>query len=211
MELFGELKSEILRRAHNANPCVEQYKRALESTNMQELCEVIKDNFIWCCYNNVIDGGILEKYKDDFVHEDIFYNENVERGFLLATATVEACGNATVWACGNATVEANGNAKVWAYGNATVEANGNATVWANGNATVWANGNATVEACGNATVRVYGNAKVMAYDNVYIYANSSIECKLNDEAIVYRYDTSTIQYVSDKLKFEKLGDAAPLP
>ena len=108
MELFDELKSELLRRAHNANACVEQYKRALESTNMQELCEVIKDNFTWCCYNNVIDGGILEKYKDDFVHEDIFYNENVERGFLLATATVEANGNATVCACGNATVEANG-------------------------------------------------------------------------------------------------------
>ena len=57
----------------------------------------------------------------------------------------------------------------------------------------------------------YGKAKVEAYDNVYIYAHSSIECKLNDEAIVYRYDTSTIQYVSDKLKFEKLGDAAPPP
>ncbi len=68
MELFDELKSELLRRAHNANACVEQYKRALESTNMQELCEVIKDNFTWCCYNNVIDGGILEKYKDDFCH-----------------------------------------------------------------------------------------------------------------------------------------------
>ena len=163
MELFEELKSEILRRAHNANACVEQYKMALKSTNMQELCEVIKDNFIWCCNNNVIDGWILEKYKDDFVHEDIFYNENVERGFLLATATV----------------------------------------WANDNAKVWANGNAKVEA--------YGNAKVEAYGNVYIYAHSSIECKLNDEAIVYRYDTSTIQYVSDKLKFEKLGDAAPLP
>ena len=177
MELFDELKSELLRRAHNANACVKQYKRALESTNMQELCEVIKDNFTWCCYNNVIDGGILEKYKDDFVHEDIFYNENVERGFLLATATVKAYGNAMVMAYENATVKAYENA--------------------------------TVKACENATVMAYENATVEAYDNVYIYAHSSIECKLNDEAIVYRYDTSTIQYVSDKLKFEKLGDAAP--
>ena len=48
-----------------------------------------------------------------------------------------------------------------------------------------------------------GNSTVKAYDNSYINCCSTIECVLKDNSIVRKWDTNTIQYVSDNLKFEK--------
>ena len=56
---------------------------------------------------------------------------------------------------------------------------------------------------GNSTVQAYGNSTVKAYDNSYINCRSTIECVLKDNSIVRKWDTNTIQYVSDNLKFEK--------
>ena len=216
METFEEFKKEILERAHKALACKEQYSRAYISTSEKELCDVIKDNFFWCCNNKVIDVYLIEKYNDTFSRNGIKCNVSVNEGYLVASdnATVEAYGNATVEAYGNATVEAYGNAtvvasdnaKVVAYDNAKVEAYGNAKVEAYNNAKVEAYDNAKVEAYGNAKVEAYNNAKVEASGNVYIFCHSSIECKLNDNSIVRRFDTNTIQYASDKITFEKINN-----
>ena len=66
-----------------------------------------------------------------------------------------------------------------------------------------ASGNSTVQASGNSTVQASGNSTVQAYDNSYINCRSTIECVLKDNSIVRKWDTNTIQYVSDNLKFEK--------
>ncbi len=58
-------------------------------------------------------------------------------------------------------------------------------------------------ASGNSTVKASGNSTVKAYDNSYINCRSTIECVLKDNSIVRKWDTNTIQYVSDNLKFEK--------
>ena len=58
-------------------------------------------------------------------------------------------------------------------------------------------------ASGNSTVQASGNSTVQAYDNSYINCRSTIECVLKDNSIVRKWDTNTIQYVSDNLKFEK--------
>ena len=192
METFEEFKKEILERAHKALACKEQYSRAYISTSEKELCDVIKDNFFWCCNNKVIDVYLIEKYNDTFSRNGIKCNVSVNEGYLVASD--------------NATVEAYGNATVEAYGNATVEAYGNATVVASDNAKVVAYDNAKVEAYGNAKVEAYNNAKVEASGNVYIFCHSSIECKLNDNSIVRRFDTNTIQYASDKITFEKINN-----
>ena len=224
METFEEFKKEILERAHKALACKEQYSRAYISTSEKELCDVIKDNFFWCCNNKVIDVYLIEKYNDTFSRNGIKCNVSVNEGYLVASdnatveaydnAKVEAYGNAKVVAYGNAKVEAYGNAKVVAYDNAKVEAYGNAKVVAYDNAKVVAYDNAKVRAYenakvvayGNATVEAYNNAKVEAYGNVYIFCHSSIECKLNDNSIVRRFDTNTIQYASDKITFEKINN-----
>ena len=122
MEEFEKLKSEILSRAKENGACVEQYKRAYNSTTARDLCDVIKDNFDWCCRNGVLDGDIIEQYKELFWYNKIYHNESVSVGYMIAT------GNATVEAYGNATVEAYDSATVKAYGNATVEAYDSATV-----------------------------------------------------------------------------------
>ena len=157
MKQFEEIKKEILERAHNARACTIQYKRAYQSENLETLCNVIKDNFWWCCRNNVLDGELIDKYKKIFSDNKIYHNVSIKSGFLLAS--------------GNSTVEASGNSTVQAYGNSTVEAYDNSTVEASGNS--------------------------------YINCRSTIECVLKDNSIVRKWDTNTIQYVSDNLKFEK--------
>ena len=221
MKQFEEIKKEILERAHNARACTIQYKRAYQSENLETLCNVIKDNFWWCCRNNVLDGELIDKYKKIFSDNKIYHNVSIKSGFLLASgnSTVEASGNSTVQAYDNSTVEASGNSTVKAYDNSTVKASGNSTVKASGNSTVQASGNSTVQAYGNSTVEAYdnstvqaygnstvkafGNSTVKAYDNSYINCRSTIECVLKDNSIVRKWDTNTIQYVSDNLKFEK--------
>ena len=173
MKQFEEIKKEILERAHNARACTIQYKRAYQSENLETLCNVIKDNFWWCCRNNVLDGELIDKYKKIFSDNKIYHNVSIKSGFLLAS--------------GNSTVEASGNSTVKAYDNSTVEASGNSTV----------------QAYGNSTVEAYDNSTVQAYGNSYINCRSTIECVLKDNSIVRKWDTNTIQYVSDNLKFEK--------
>ena len=100
---FPEIKQEILRRAHEARACKEQYGRACKSETMTELCQVIKDNFWWACNNKVIDCELLEKFKEAFAEHDIFVNVSVERGYLLCdSAMVKAYDSATVKAWGSA-------------------------------------------------------------------------------------------------------------
>ena len=141
MKQFEEIKKEILERAHNARACTIQYKRAYQSENLETLCHVIKDNFWWCCRNNVLDGELIDKYKKIFSDNKIYHNVSIKSGFLLAS--------------------------------------------------------------GNSTVEAYDNSTVEAYDNSYINCCSTIECVLKDNSIVRKWDTNTIQYVSDNLKFEK--------
>ena len=205
MKQFEEIKKEILERAHNARACTIQYKRAYQSENLETLCDVIKDNFWWCCRNNVLDGELIDKYKKIFSDNKIYHNVSIKSGFLLTSgnSTVEAFGNSTVEAFGNSTVEAYDNSTVEAYGNSTVKAYDNSTVKASGNSTVEAYDNSTVQAYGNSTVKAFGNSTVKAYDNSYINCRSTIECVLKDNSIVRKWDTNTIQYVSDNLKFEK--------
>ena len=217
---FEEIKEEILKRAHKAGACAEQYGRAYQSKSTEELMQVVKDNFHWACDYNVITPDLIERYREEFAANEIYLNVSTKRGYLLCdnatveawgNATVEACDNATVKAWGNATVKACDNATVKACDNATVEACDNATVKACDNATVKAWGNATVEAWGNATVKAWGNATVKACDNATVKAwgNSYccsyyvIECKLSDKAIYRVISENTIYFADDTIKFKK--------
>jgi len=218
---FKAIKQEILYRAHAHHACREQYGRAYASETLQELCNVIKDNFSWCCLNKVLTAELIKQYQADFSANGIYVSTDVTEGYLLATgnakviaydnATVEANDNATVRAYDNATVEARGNAKVIARGNAKVIANDNATVIANDNATVEAYDNATVEAYDNAkviaydnaTVEAYDNATVEAYGNVYCVSYLAIKCRLSGNALHRVLSTNTVYFANDDIKFQK--------
>ena len=211
---FLELKQELLNRAHKAGACKEQYSRAYGAQTLEELMDVVKDNFFWAVNNEVLDGEFIDKWSEEFNDSKIWHNQSVSSGYLIAygNATVRASDNATVIAYGNATVRAYDNATVRAYDNATVEASDNATVEAYGNATVEAYGNATVRAYDNATVEAYDNATVEASDNATVEASDTayviswdiFECKLSGAAIWRIQKNNTVRYADDNMKFEKI-------
>lgn len=180
-DVFAAFKNEILNRARAASACAKEYGRAYKAESMTELCNVIKDNFNWCCAKDVLTGDprvltddLTEAYRDELREQDLFFNESAKNGFLLCT--------------GNATVEAWGNTTVRAWDNATVEA--------------W--GNATVRACGNATVQAWGNASVEAWGNAYCSSFYKMDCKISGNAIYRVMETNTIYFASDQIKFEKI-------
>jgi len=205
---FEGLKAEILRRAKEAQACVPEYSRAYKVETLQELMEVVKENFYWCCAHGVITPELVAEHEEEFEWNGIYANKSVKSGYILASgnATVEAWGNATVRAWDNATVRASGNATVRASDNATVRAWDNATVRASGNATVRASGNASVRASGNATVEASGNATVEASGNAYVSSFFKIKVRLDEDAI-YRLQSERIVYCnSNKISFQKHRD-----
>ena len=246
MNQFEEIKNEILERARKARACSGQYKRAYQSENIETLCDVIKDNFWWCCRNDVLDGELIDNYGEIFSENKIYHNVSVKNGFLLVSgnstvkaygnstveaydrstveaynkSTVDAHGDSTVNACDNSTVEAYdrstvetydrstveayNNSTVDAHDNSTVKAHDNSTVDAHDNSTVDAHDNSTVNAHDDSTVEAYDNSTVEAYNKSYINCCSTVECVIKDNSIVRRWDLNTIQYASDKLKFEKI-------
>ena len=189
---FEGLKAEILRRAKEAQACVPEYSRAYKVETLQELMEVVKENFYWCCAHGVITPELVAEHEEEFEWNGIYANKSVKSGYILAS--------------GNATVEAWGNATVRAWDNATVRASGNATVRASGNATVRASDNATVRASGNATVEASGNATVEASGNAYVSSFFKIKVRLDEDAI-YRLQSERIVYCnSNKISFQKHRD-----
>lgn len=103
---FEALKKIILDKAKAANACKGEYKRAYTAKCIKELMNVVKDNFEWCLNNKVIDANLIDEYKQEFAEGQIWHNEDVEIGYMLAT------GNASVRAFGSASVEASGSAYV---------------------------------------------------------------------------------------------------
>ena len=174
---FEELKKVILERARAAEACREQYGRAYKAGNIDELMEVVRDNFQWCCNNGVIDGELIDRYKTEFNECKIWHNEDASEGCLLAS------GSATVRASGSATVEAYDSATVRAYDSATVRA------------------------YDSATVEAYDSATVRAYDSAYICSWSAIECQLNDHSIYRIEETNEVRYVDENIKFVKVKEA----
>ena len=55
MEKFNQFKSEILKRAKEVSACVTLYQRAYKSENFDQLFQIIKDNYFYCCNNKIID------------------------------------------------------------------------------------------------------------------------------------------------------------
>ena len=203
---FEQIKKIILQKAKENGACQSEYRRALKSTNITEICQILKDNFNWGCCHGVITSEFIEQFKDDFAINEIFVNTNVVKGFVIASgsATVWASDSATVWASGSATVRAFDSATVWASDSATVRASGSATVRASGSATVRAFDSATVWASDSATVWAFGSATVRASGSAYVNCNTTIECKISDHAIIRRTDTNIIQFCDGTMKFEKI-------
>jgi Tfp pilus assembly major pilin PilA len=210
---FEEFKAEILRRAKAAGACTDEYRRARKAKDFGELMQVIKDNFGFAVRNNVINADLVERYSEPFSENGVHLNVDCESGFLFVTGTntVRASGYAVAYATDQATVHATGCAVVHANDHVTVRATDCATVHARGHATVHATchtkvhamHNAIVHASGLATVYACDLATVHAKDNAFIISFHVAEYSLSGKAIHRIYETDTVRYASDKIKFEK--------
>ena len=82
---FLSLKGEILKRAKNERACIDEYKKAYLSDNASGLIKIIKDNFYWCCENQIIDADLIEKHKKIFGANEIWLNRSISSGFVIAS------------------------------------------------------------------------------------------------------------------------------
>ena len=176
MERFEKFKEKILARAKAADACTKQYSRALHAETLDELLAVVRDNFLWAVDNDVIHGGFIDKWKDEFAAGRIWHNCDVEDGFLLAT-----------------------EGRFEAGGSSSVVARDNSSVVARDNSSVVARDNSSVEAWDNSSVEAGGSSSVVAGGSSYITSYDVIECQLNEHATHRIRKTNTIRYTDKDL------------
>ncbi len=56
---FKQQKEEILKRAKKFDACVDEYKKAYKSKNIEELLMVVKRNMCWCISKGMLSTEIL--------------------------------------------------------------------------------------------------------------------------------------------------------
>ena len=175
MDTFKELKEEIIKRAKEKNACVNAFKKACESETIEQLMEVVKNNFNWCCCN-ILDANFINKYKSEFNKNNIFCNESVNSGYLLVTDTCTIYGNdnCTINGYDKCTIEGNSNCTINGYDKCTIEGNGNCTIYGNDNCYIYSYSIKECKLNNNAIYRVIET-------NTIYYANDSIKFeKLNN-------------------------------
>ena len=140
---FEIIKRDVQDFGHRNKACAEQFRRVLNSDDIHELSNVIKDNFYWCCQSIEEFSSLLKKHEEAFCQEKIYLNTSIKEGFLLASdnATVRASGNATVRASDNATVQAWGNAYILAITTIECKLDGNAIMRCGWNNSLYHNSN----------------------------------------------------------------------
>ncbi len=177
---FDEIKSELLALAKvpAQNGTCTEYRRALHAENMEALSACIRDNFLWCCDHKVLTVDTITRW--GLKAHGITANEDVHDACCLAY------DSSTVTATGSSTVRAYGSSTVRAYGSSTVRAYDSSTVTAYGSSTVTAYGSSTVRAYGSSTVRAYDSSTVRAYGSSYVNSTSTIECKVEANAVLRR-------------------------
>ena len=198
---FEELKKEILIRAHKAKACREQYGRAYGAETLDALMEVVRDNFNWCCNNDVLDGDIIDRYKAEFNAGKIWHNETrVTDGMLLLdNSRAELRDNSRAVLRGNSSAVLLDNSRAVLRGNSRAELRGNssAVLLDNSRAELWDNSSAVL----------LDNSRAELWDNSYGISYSIKECKLHNHAIYRICETNEIRYVDESIRFVKVEKA----
>ena len=221
---FEELKKEILIRAHKAEACREQYGRAYGAETLDALMEAVRDNFGWCCENDVLDGDIIDRYKAEFNAGNIWHNEarvtdgmlllGNSRAVLLENSRAELRGNSRAVLRGNSRAVLRGNSRAVLRGNsrAVLLENSRAELWGNSRAVLWGNsraelrGNSSAVLRGNSSAELWGNSRAELWDNSYGISYIIKECKLHDHAIYRIRETNEVRYVDENIRFVKVEE-----
>ena len=182
MKKFNQFKSEILKRAKEVNACITQYQRAYKSENFDQLFQVIKDNFFYCCNTKIIDPDLIESVKEEAKECGIYHNESATNAYILGS------DNCTILGSDNCTILGSGNCIIKGYGNCTIKGYDNCTI----------------EGSGNCIIKGYDNCTIEGYDNSYLNVRSDMECKINDHAIMRYRDTDEVVIIGSNIKVKTI-------
>ena len=190
MEKFNQFKSEILKRAKEVSACITQYQRAYKSENFDQLFQIIKDNFFYCCNNKIIDPDLIESVKEEAKKCGVYHNESATNAYILGS--------------GNCTIEGYDNCTIEGYDNCTIRGFGNCTIRGYGNCTIEGYGNCTIRGFDNCTIKGFDNCTILGYDNSYLNVRSDMECKINDHAIMRYRDTNEVVVIGSNIKVKTI-------
>ena len=191
---FEELKKEILIRAHKAEACREQYGRAYGAETLDALMEAVRDNFGWCCENDVLDGDIIDRYKAEFNAGNIWHNEaRVTDGMLLLeNSSAELLGNSSAELRENssavlrenssAVLRGNSSAELWGNSSAVLLENSSAELLENSSAELLENSSAVLRENSSAVLRGNSSAVLRGNSSAELLENSSAELWGNSSA-----------------------------
>ena len=177
---FEELKKEILIRAHKAEACREQYGRAYGAETLDALMEVVRDNFGWCCENDVLDGDIIDRYKAEFNAGKIWHNEAiVTDGMLLLENS-----SAVLWDNSRAVLRENSSAVLWDNSSAVLWDNSRAELRENSSAVLRGNSRAVLRENSRAELRDNSRAVLRENSRAVLRENSRAELRENSSAVL---------------------------
>ena len=230
---FEELKKEILIRAHKAEACREEYGRAYGAETLDALMEVVRDNFNWCCNNDVLDGDIIDRYKAEFNAGKIWHNEaRVTDGMLLldnssavlldnssavlrdnSSAELRDNSSAVLLDNSSAVLRDNSSAVLRDNSSAVLRDNSSAVLRDNSSAVLLDNSsaelrdNSSAELRDNSSAVLLDNSSAVLWENSYGMSYSIKECKLHDHAIYRILQTNEVRYVDENIRFVKVEEA----
>ena len=185
MERFNELKKEILRRAHEAHACIAEYGRACKAETLDDLMQVVRDNFRWCTSNDVVDGALIDAYKEEFNAGKIWHNESsITEGFMLMD------GSSRGEFYGSSYGVFYDSSRGEFYGSSYGEFHGSSYgVFYDSSRGVF-----------------YDSSRGVFYGSSYAISCDIKECELHDQAIYRIINLNEVRYADESMKFVKVKE-----
>ena len=211
-QIHEQVKSDLLAFGKRNGACKGEYGRLYAAETIEEVIEVVKDNFWWCAkFKDFAD--VIIAHRELFGKYRIFANQDVKIREGVAYLCVSE-GEINVKSCNTSTINATSldtstiNAKSWdtstinaeSYGTSTINAESyvtstiNATSWGTStiNAKSWDTSTINADSWDTSTINAesYGTSTI----NAESYVTSTINAKSWVTSTIYAtsYDTSTI-------------------
>ena len=226
--IHEKVKSDLLAFGKRNGACKDEYGRLYAAETIEEVIEVVKDNFWWCAkFKDFAD--VIIAYRELFGEHQIFANQDLEiregvaylcvsEGTYAATSwgtstiNAESCGTSTI----NATSYGTSTINATSYGTSTINAESHSTSTINArshntstiNAKSWGTSTINAESYDTSTINAtsWDTSTINAESygaSTMIIRTSTIECKVNGHSIARYVHENRIVVAGDWLTIEK--------
>ena len=217
-QIHEQVKSDLMAFGKRNGACKGEYGRLYAAETIEEVIEVVKDNFWWCAkFKDFAD--VIIAHRELFGEHRIFANQDLEIREGVAYLCVSE-GTYTATSCDTSTINAKSydtsTINATSYGTSTINARSyntstiNATSYGTStiNATSWGTSTINATSWGTSTInaRSYGTSKINAESwgtSTMIIRTSTIECEVHDHSIARYVHKNRIVVAGDWLTVEK--------